>query len=256
MMTLLLSLGRFWIWLRPSAGVFVAIVLAAGLGACATDPRDFGREPALTAVGSGLQADRVALPTEPVTPVAYKPGNSIWQDQSASLFRDPRAAKIGDILTVKISINDRASINNNTKRSRDSSESFQPDLSYEMDMLKGLHTSGSGTIDATVKSKTSTDSKGGVDRAETIELLVAAVVTGVLPNGNLIISGSQEVRVNFEVRELSVAGIVRPRDISTENSIAYDKIAEARISYGGRGRITEVQQPGFGQQLFDLLTPF
>lgn len=232
------------------------ILFVASLGGCATDPRDFAREPALSAVGSGLQADRVALPTEPATPVAYKPGNSIWQDQSAGLFRDPRAAKIGDIVTVKISINDKASINNNSKRSRDSSESFAPEVNYKLDMLKGLHTSGSGTIDANVKSKTSTDSKGGVDRAETIDLLVAAVVTGVLPNGNLIISGSQEVRVNFEIRELAVAGIVRPRDIATDNTIAYDKIAEARISYGGRGRIMEVQQPGFGQQLFDLLTPF
>ncbi len=242
--------------LRSYAAPLLALGLCAGLGACATDPRDFGREPALSAVGSGLQADRVALPSEPVVPVAYKPGNSIWQDQSASLFRDPRAAKIGDILTVKISINDKASINNNTKRSRDSKESFKPDISYDIEMLKGLHTSGTGNIDASVASKTSTDSKGGVNRAETIELLVAAVVTGVLPNGNLVISGSQEVRVNYEVRELAVAGIVRPRDIATDNSIAYDKIAEARISYGGRGRIMEVQQPGFGQQLFDLLTPF
>ena len=84
---------------------------------------------------------------------------------------------------------------------------------------------------------------------------VAAVVTDVLPNGNLIVSGSQEVRVNYELRVLNIAGIVRPRDISKDNTIAYNKIAEARISYGGRGRIMEVQQPAWGQQLFDRFKP-
>ena len=98
--------------------------------------------------------------------------------------------------------------------------------------------------------------KGAINRSESIELLVAAVVSDVLPNGNLIISGTQEVRVNFEVRVLTVQGIVRPRDISTENMVSYEKIAEARISYGGRGRITDVQQPAWGQQLLDTLSPF
>lgn len=243
-----------------------AALLVAGLGGCATDPRDIGREPALSAVGSGLLADRVSLPTEPAPVPTYRPGNSIWQDESANLFRDPRAHKIGDVVTVKIQINDKASLDNNSKRSRDSKTSFAPDLTYDVNIaptIKGdkqtkdpLTASGSATLDASVDSKTSTDSKGGIQRSENIDLLIAAVVTGVLPNGNLIISGSQEVRVNFEVRELTVAGIVRPRDISTDNAIAYDKIAEARISYGGRGRISEVQQPGFGQQLFDLITPF
>jgi flagellar L-ring protein precursor FlgH len=235
---------------------FLLVTMGALLAGCALDPRDYNREPQLTAVGSGLLADRMPVPSEPAPVPVYRPGNSIWQDTSADLFRDPRARKIGDVITVKIRINDKATLDNNSKRSRDSKQTFKPEVTYEIEMGKGLHTSGSGTIDGKVDSKTSTDSKGGITRSETIDLLIAAVVTGVLPNGNLVISGTQEVRVNYEVRELSVAGIVRPRDISTDNTVAYDKIAEARISYGGRGRITEVQQPGWGQQLFDLLTPF
>ena len=230
-------------------------MLAAAIGGCANDPLDFNRPPALTAVGSGLLADRVPLPAEPIPPPTYRPGNSLWQDQSADLFKDPRARKIGDVVTVKISIKDKATLDNNSKRSRDAKNEFKPELTYDINV--GQKTAkGNANIDAKIDSTTSTDSKGGITRSESIDLLIAAVVTGVLPNGNLIVSGSQEVRVNFEIRELSVAGIVRPRDISTDNTVAYDKIAEARISYGGRGRISEVQQPAVGQQLFDLLTPW
>jgi flagellar L-ring protein precursor FlgH len=231
------------------------VIAAITVCGCAVDPRDIGSAPAMTAVGSGLHASRMPLPAEPSAVPEYKPGNSIWQDGSADLFRDPRARRIGDVVTVKIAIKDKASIDNNSKRSRDAKMTFQPNLTYDIN-LGTLTTTGDAAIDAAVDSTTSTDSKGGITRSETIELLVAAVVTGVLPNGNLIISGSQEVRVNYEVRELTVAGIVRPRDIATDNSVAYDKIAEARISYGGRGRITEVQQPGIGQQIFDILTPY
>lgn len=231
-------------------------VLALLSGGCANEISDFNRQPALSAVGSGLLADRVPLPAEPVPQPAYRPGNSIWQDASADLFRDPRARKIGDVVTVKISIKDKATLDNNSKRSRDSTTKLKPKLGYDFKTTGGLNHNGDLSIDVEAEGETSTDSKGGITRSEKIELLIAAVVTGVLPNGNLIVSGSQEVRVNYEVRELSVAGIVRPRDIATDNSVEYDKVAEARISYGGRGRISEVQQPAVGQQLFDLLTPF
>ncbi len=248
---------------RPSArfsignvALLVLGVLALAMGGCASSPLEIGRPPTLSAVGSGLLADRVPLPAEPITQPTYRPGNSIWQDGSADLFRDPRARRIGDVVTVKISIKDKATMDNNSKRSRDATTKLKPKLAYDLANSAGLASSGDLSVDLEAEAETSTDSKGGINRSEKIELLVAAVVTGVLPNGNLIVSGSQEVRVNFEVRELSVAGIVRPRDISTDNSISYDKIAEARISYGGRGRITEVQQPAVGQQLFDLLTPF
>ena len=239
-----------------NVALLVLGVIALATGGCASSPLEVGRPPTLSAVGSGLLADRVPLPAEPITQPTYRPGNSIWQDGSADLFRDPRARRIGDVVTVKISIKDKATMDNNSKRSRDATTKLKPKLAYDLANSAGLASSGDLSVDLEAEAETSTDSKGGINRSEKIELLVAAVVTGVLPNGNLIVSGSQEVRVNFEVRELSVAGIVRPRDISTDNSIGYDKIAEARISYGGRGRITEVQQPAVGQQLFDLLTPF
>src|SRR5262249_10741444 len=153
----------------------------------------FNREPALSAVGAGLLADRVPLPAEPAPQPAYRPGNSIWQDASADLFRDPRARKIGDVVTVRISIKDKATLDNNSKRSRDAKSSVKPKLGYGFTTSGGLNHTGDLSIDAEVEGETSTDSKGGITRSERIDLLVAAVVTGVLPNGNLIISGSQEV---------------------------------------------------------------
>jgi flagellar L-ring protein precursor FlgH len=231
------------------------IVCSLLLGGCADKIRDFAREPHLTPVGAGLRPDRVPILGEPPPPPSHARGNSIWQDGSATLFRDPRAAQVGDVVTVRISMRDKASLDNTSERSRDSKRNLNFDTSYELNypFLKGK---GDGKIDSTVNSNTSTKGQGAITRSENIELSVAAVVSDVLPNGNLVISGTQEVRVNFELRVLSVAGVVRPRDIATDNTISYDKIAEARISYGGRGRITEVQQPGWGHQLLDLLLPF
>lgn len=234
-----------------------ATVLAAvlALAGCGMNPREIGREPYLNPVGAGLRTEQIPIASEPAPVPAYRPGNSFWQDTGADLFRDARAMKVGDVVTVKISIRDKASLDNTSERSRDAKRDFNLDLSYKMNtpVMKG---GGDGTIASGVDGKTTTKGEGAITRSESIELLVAAVVTGILPNGNLVISGSQEVRVNFEVRVLSVAGVVRPRDISTENQVSYEKIAEARISYGGRGRITEVQQPAWGQQALDWLLPF
>ena len=224
------------------------------LGGCADKIADLNREPHLTPVGSGLNPNR--------TPMAMqgraqppRPDNSFWQDASADLFRDPRAMRVGDVVTVKISIKDKASLDSTSERSRNSSHNLAYDLKYDVNtgVLKGK---GDATIGSNIDAKTSSKGEGAITRSESIDLLVAAVVTDVLPNGNLVISGTQEVRVNFEVRVLSVAGVLRPRDIATDNTVSYDKIAEARISYGGRGRMTEVQQPGWGQQIVDLLAPF
>jgi flagellar L-ring protein precursor FlgH len=235
-----------------------AIVAALGLAllaGCAGDINDIGREPPLTPVGAGLKPAKLAVPHVPTPPPTYRQGNSLWQDTSVDLFRDPRAMKLGDVVTVKISIKDKASLDNTSERKRDNKTNFNLDTKWDTN-LPLLHGKRAGTVDSSVTSKTENKGEGAISRSESIELLVAAVVTGVLPNGNLMISGTQEVRVNYEVRVLTVEGLVRPRDISTENMVSYEKIAEARISYGGRGRISDVQQQPWGYQVIDLLSPF
>lgn len=229
----------------------VIAAAALGLSACATSSADFGREPGMSAVGSGLVGYHESLPTA-VFPVTKGAGDrSLWNAKGARLYRDPRAATIGDVLTVKIFINDRATLDNSSDRSRDSKAGAGLKLGFDLNG-SGSELGADGKIDAQSSSR----GRGSIDRSEQIQLSVAAVVTDVLPNGNLLISGTQEVRVNFELRVLNIAGIVRPSDISNDNMISYEKIAEARISYGGRGRITEVQQPGYGQQLYDIVAPF
>lgn len=219
--------------------------IAAG---CSAAMEDIGTQPHLTPVGTGVQNIQTAsLPAAEVNDNAPLS----WEGTSADLFRDPRARKVGDIVTVNISINDKASLDNNSERKRDSS--VDAGFSMGLDFMPTRYPiSGNAQIGNESKSQ----GKGTIDRSEKIELSVAALVTEILPNGNLVLSGSQEVRVNYEVRVLAIAGVVRPQDISRENMVPYDKIAEARVSYGGRGRLTEVQQPGVGQQLFDLFTPF
>lgn len=250
---------------RPAA---LALLAAATLSACAARPREIGREPELSPVGSGIRRvapehagahleaggmkDRfiAAAYTSDVTRTG-----SLWRDRGADLFRDARARRAGDILTVKISIKDKASLDNSSKRSRDSAVGMGLDFSHTFD-LPGLKSTGSATSNAAVNSNTSTDGKGEIARSESIDLRLAAIVTGVLPNGNLVIEGSQEVRVNYELRVLMLSGIVDIADIQADNTVSYERVAEARMSYGGRGRSMEVQQPGWLHQITDLVAPF
>lgn len=213
------------------------------------------REPHLTPVGAGIVQPAIDIPVSAPPIQASYHGNSFWQDSSSDLFRDQRAMNVGDVVTVKISIKDQATIENDSERSREATNDLDASLGYGV-ASKGYSTDGTGTLATAIDSSSTHKGKGEIERSERIDLLVAAIVTDLLPNGNLIIAGSQEVRVNFEVRVLSVTGIVHPRDIDAENTISYERIAEARISYGGRGRLTEVQQPGWGQQLIDNISPF
>jgi flagellar L-ring protein precursor FlgH len=183
---------------------------------------------------------------------------SLWSGNRKSLLGDRRAVTRGDILTVVVEIDEKAEFSNSTERSRKGKEDLSvPDLVGIPQRLERKLPVGA-TFDpaVTVNSKSESEGDGTIKRREKLTLRVAATVLGVLPNGVMQIQGTQEVRVNFELRELIITGFVRPADISRQNEITYDKIASARISYAGRGQISDVQQPRYGQQIADIVLPF
>ncbi len=180
---------------------------------------------------------------------------SLFRTGSKAFFRDQRAARLGDILTVRINIADKAQVDNTTTRTRTNSENAQAPSLFGLESLAAGTAINPSNL-ANLGSQSRSTGNGQIQRADTINLTVAALVTGVLPNGNLLIKGRQEVRVNFEVRELIIAGIVRPEDITRDNTIMHTQIAEARIAYGGRGQLSDVQQARYGQQILDAVMPF
>jgi len=239
-------------------GPLLAVALAAS--GCSSIDRlsQIGEKPKLTEIENPTTQPGykpVQMPMPKPEQASYN-ANSLWRNGSRAFFRDQRAARVGDLLTVTVNITDKANIANETQRSRTSKED-----SGVTDFIgsKTLGAQGQKILPGrilTTDSSASTDGKGSVNRQEALQTNVAAVVTQVLPNGNLVVEGKQEIRVNFEIRELIVAGIVRPEDIQSDNTIESSKIAQARIAYGGRGQITDVQQPRYGQQVMDVLLPF
>ncbi len=238
----------------------ISVLAVAGLTAnCSAIDRlkYIGEQPPLSAIENPTaQAGYkpVQMPMPDPQPASYSP-NSLWRNGSRAFFKDQRAHQVGDILTVKVKIIDKAEIDNSTKRSRTNSEDSGVENFFGKQKLPVVNAALPTKI-FTADSNASSDGKGSIDRKEELSTNVAGVVTQVLPNGNLVVEGRQEVRVNYEVRELIVAGIVRPEYIQSDNTIDSTKIAEARIAYVGRGQITDVQQPRYGQQVLDVLLPF
>lgn len=228
------------------------------LGACTAAERltQIGQTPSLSAIEDPTAQTGyrpVVMPMPETVVASYQP-NSLFRTDARGFFKDQRAHRIGDILTVNVTIDDRAQLSNQTSRGRSSTNSAG--LGAAVGSIFGGFAPELPTTDVDISSGINDSGMGSVNRSESLETQVAAVVTQVLPNGNLVIEGHQEVRVNFEVRDLVVAGIVRPEDIGSDNTIESSKIAEARIAYGGRGQITDVQQPRYGQQVLDAIMPF
>jgi flagellar L-ring protein precursor FlgH len=238
----------------------LASITASLLSGCAAFDRvkNIGQPPPLSSVDNPTSRagyKPVQMPMPAAQPASYNP-NSLWRNGSRAFFKDQRAHQIGDILTVKVNITDKANIANETQRSRENKED-----SGVSDFIgsKTIKTPATALLPGrilTADSSASSDGKGSVNRQEALQTNIAGVVTQLLPNGNLVIEGRQEIRVNFEIRELIVAGVVRPEDIESDNTIDSSKIAQARIAYGGRGQITDVQQPRYGQQVLDVVLPF
>lgn len=217
-----------------------------------------GEEPRLSAIENpttqpGYKPVQMPMP-KPET-VSYNP-NSLWRNGSRSFFKDQRARQIGDLLTVTVNITDQANFANETQRSRTATEDSGITAFLGSSLFGQRAQSVLPGRFLTADSNSGTDGKGTIVRQETLQTNVAAMVTQVLPNGNLVVEGKQEIRVNYEKRELIVAGIVRPEDIQSDNTIDSSKIAQARIAYGGHGEISDIQQPRYGSQVMDVLLPF
>lgn len=245
---------------QNATALTIVLVMASGCAEMQSRISNIGKAPTLADIENPIGKEGykpVSLPM-PMQERDEKLANSLWGVNRQTFFKDQRASKVGDILTVTIEIDDEADMQNTTERTRTATEAdgitnmFGVEGQLTKVLPEALTPESLASLDSSSKSK----GDGSIKRNEKIELKLAATITQKLPNGNLVILGHQQVRVNNELRDLSLQGVIRSEDILNNNSISYEKIAEARISYGGEGNISELQQPRYGQQLFEIVYPF
>ncbi|MEM8796748.1 MAG: flagellar basal body L-ring protein FlgH [Pseudomonadota bacterium] len=247
--------------LKPAAlPAFALVSITVLLAGCSVPQRisQIDKTPPLTAIENPTTRPGyrpVNLPLPEPEPAVYT-ANSLWRANDSSFFGDGRAHKVGDILTVNVTIDDEAEFENESERSRTSGVGIGAGTGIIGSIFSLIPGVTDASAIANLNANTNSAGDGSIERSEELNTTIAAVIIQKLPNGNLVIEGRQEVRVNFEVRELLVAGVIRPSDINPDNTIDSTKIAQARIAYGGRGQITNVQRPNYGQQFLDIVSPF
>ncbi len=242
--------------------ISLGVLACTMLGGCSTVDRisKVGEAPEMTKIANPMTSPEyqpVSLPM-PSNKMVKPQKNSLWQSNRTTFFEDQRANDIGDIITVLIDIADEATLENETERTRTGGENAALDsfLGLEQSLNRLLPEAVNNASLADFDSNSTHTGTGTIEREDEIKLRMAALITQLLPNGNMVIHGKQEVLVNFEKRVLRIDGVIRPEDISVDNTVSYDQIAEARIVYGGEGQITDVQQPRYGQQIYDIIFPF
>ncbi len=240
---------------RAIGGLVAACLLTSG---CGTFGRlaDVGRNPQMTPTADPTKDPHwrpVSMPMPAAQPSPNE-ANSLWRSGSRAFFKDQRAAQVGDIVTVLVSMNDNANLKNVTSATRASSETAAAPNLFGLEALLPKVIQPSAEVGITTSNNNT--GTGQIQRNEAVTLRLAGIVTQVLPNGNLVVAASQEFLVNSELRELQVTGVIRPQDIASDNTVHHDRMAEARIAYGGKGQLTDVQRARWGQQMLDILLPF
>ena len=250
---------------RPVAQAILRGLLAAGcvslLAGCGALAKlsELGRPPAMAPITDPTKDPTwrpVSLPM-PAPEPAPAEANSLWRRGSRAFLKDQRASTVGDTLTVLVNITDSADVENNSTRTTAGSQQMGIPNFFGVETVipRIFHGANPASLVST-NSAGSWQGQGVIKRTDTVTLRLAAIVTQVLPNGDLVVSGRQQMRVNSELRDLSVSGIARPSDIASDNTISHDRLAEARIVYGGRGQSSDIQTPRWGQQLLDIVLPF
>jgi flagellar L-ring protein precursor FlgH len=237
----------------------VPLLLCLAVAGCGSLSRlsEVGRPPAMTPTANPTQEPTwrpVTMPMPAAQPAPNEP-NALWRSGSRAFFKDQRAAQVGDIVTVLVNMNDAANLKNTTSADRSSKESGGMPNFFGMEALLPKTIVDPAKL-LSISSGNNNTGTGQIQRTEAVTVRLAGVVTQVLPNGNLVVVARQEFRVNSELRELQVTGVIRPQDIASDNTVQHDRMAEARIAYGGRGQLTDLQTPRWGQQVMDILLPF
>jgi len=242
--------------MKKNFSLLIALIFLSACNNSIERLKRVGEAPTFNEIDIPNQASNARYSEENVS--QKRSANSLWQQGATTFFRDQRNWRVGDIIRVKVQVKDNAKLNNSSAQSRSGKDSLGIPSMFGKEAAIAKTLSKNADHNNLVSQNSTRDHKGqgNVDRKEDISTEIAAIVAQVLPNGNLLIKGRQEVRVNYELREITVAGIIRPKDISAENSINSAQMAEARISYGGRGTISDVQQPRIGSQVLDILSPF
>jgi flagellar L-ring protein precursor FlgH len=233
-------------------------IAAASLGGCGALSRlsEVGRPPAMTPTEDPTKDPKWRPLTMPMPARQPSPNesNALWRSGSRAFFKDQRAAAVGDIITVLVSMNDAANLKNVTTATRASSETAGLPNFFGLENMLPKTVTASALLGAS--SGNSNVGTGQIQRTEAVTLRLAGIITQVLPNGNLVVAARQEFLVNSELRDLQVTGVIRPQDIASDNTVLHDRMAEARIAYGGKGQLTDVQRARWGQQMMDILLPF
>src|SRR5271165_2912015 len=243
--------------MTTSSMIFLGLC-ACILTGCGTLSRlsEVGRDPQLTPTEDPTKDPKwrpLSMPVPSRQPAPAE-ANALWRSGSRAFFKDQRAAQVGDIITVLVNMNDSANLKNDTTATRASSETAGLPNFFGLESIAPKAITASSLISAT--SGNSNTGTGQIQRNEAVTLRLAGIITQVLPNGNLVVAARQEFMVNSELRNLQVTGVIRPQDIASDNTVPHDRMAEARISYGGRGQLTDVQRARWGQQMMDILMPF